>query len=171
MQRIFCWLKIFCVGMFIGILLIVWVILLLCTWWHPWGVGLEVLIGGWVLWRIFRIGTLALKACRTSSRNGKNYTGNWRISPNTPFQNSKERNSLAKEMPSIAGFPTRYRPPRLGAEYEWTRGSQVKAGFLEDCEVVEVLDQPLHYYLYSAHGKKVTFFPHKGLRHGWVDEP
>lgn len=171
MQRIFCWLKIFCVGMFIGILLIVWVILLLCTWGHPWGVGLEVLIGGWVLWRVFRKGVLAFKVCQISSRKGKNYMGSWRIVSNTPFQNSKERPPHAQAIPPVAGFPSGRLPPRLGADYEWVRGGQVKAGFLENCEVVEVLDNPLHYYLYSANGKRVTFFPHKGLRHGWVDEP
>ena len=62
-------------------------------------------------------------------------------------------------------------PPRIGADYEWERGSIVNVGFIKACRVDSVLDNPLHYYLYTPSGRRITFFPHKGIRCGWVDEP
>lgn len=64
-----------------------------------------------------------------------------------------------------------YTPQRLGAEFNWERGSIVNAGFNKDCMVADVKTVPvLHYYLYTVRGCEITFFPHKGVRSGWVDE-
>lgn len=64
-----------------------------------------------------------------------------------------------------------YMPQRLGAEFNWERGSIVNAGFNKDCMVADVKTVPvLHYYLYTVRGCEITFFPHKGVRSGWVDE-
>ena len=64
-----------------------------------------------------------------------------------------------------------YTPQRLGAEFNWERGSIVNAGFNKDCMVADVKTVPvLHYYLYTVRGREITFFPHKGVRSGWVDE-
>lgn len=64
-----------------------------------------------------------------------------------------------------------YMPQRLGAEFNWERGSLVNAGFNKDCMVADVKTVPvLHYYLYTVRGREITFFQHKGVRSGWVDE-
>lgn len=64
-----------------------------------------------------------------------------------------------------------YMPQRLGAEFNWEIGSIVNAGFNKDCMVADVKTIPvLHYYLYTVRNRKITFFPHKGVRSGWVDE-
>lgn len=123
----------------------------------------------WLLWRVLKNRSAVSARAVFNGRNRHMQAEERCPSPASRFQPVK--GNIPGVTPAVPGFPVTRRPPRLGADYEWVRGSQVKAGFLENCEVAEVLDNPLHYYLYSAQGKKVTFFPHKGLRRGWVDEP
>lgn len=66
--------------------------------------------------------------------------------------------------------PNRNIPRRRGsADYEWCVGAIVNAGFHKNCMVMEIHDNPLHYYLHTSRGSKITFFPHHGIHSGWVD--
>jgi len=53
---------------------------------------------------------------------------------------------------------------------EWKKGDIVNVGIYKNCIVCEVLNNPLHYYLETSSGNRITFFPNKGLRSGWVDK-
>jgi len=69
-----------------------------------------------------------------------------------------------------SGFPNGNVPRRRGSpDYEWQVGAIVSAGFHKNCMVMEIHDNPLHYYLHTSRGNKITFFPHHGIHSGWVD--
>ena len=122
---------------------------------------LVVLVGG-LVFLLFVLAVLAQAAQNAeqqrrvvSSNRARNFTPG-----RTPY-NSRSATPV--------GGP--YTSQRLGAEFNWERGSIVNSGFNKDCMVADVKTVPvLHYYLYTVRGREITFFPHKGVRSGWVDE-
>lgn len=52
----------------------------------------------------------------------------------------------------------------------WRVGSIVDAGFIKKCVVCEIYDNPKRFYLNTSKNSKITFFPYKGVRSGWVSD-
>lgn len=53
----------------------------------------------------------------------------------------------------------------------WIIGNQVQVGYLK-CTVEAVWQEPrLHFHLMTTRRERMSFFPHLGLRKGWVHEP
>jgi hypothetical protein len=54
---------------------------------------------------------------------------------------------------------------------DWYEGATIDAGIVRNCVVCQRVHQPmLHFYLLTPRGSRMTYFPYKGNRRGWVDD-
>ena len=77
--------------------------------------------------------------------------------------------TLLKKAQSANNQTNNLNLPHSGGE-EWKPGEIRDAGCHKNCIVMYVKYNPLHYYLNTSAGNPITFFPHRGVRSGWVDE-
>ena len=82
---------------------------------------------------------------------------------------SYEVRTLLKKVQSANNQTNNLNLPHSGGE-EWKQGEIRDAGCHKNCIVMYVKYNPLHYYLNTSAGNPITFFPHRGVRSGWVDE-
>ena len=112
------------------------------------------------------VSSIAEDGCNVEGRN----SGHCNSSHGTQSRTEKIVGSAYRYKPHEADGSSRHVARRRGsADYEWCVGAIVNAGFHKDCMVMEIHDNPLHYYLYTSRGSKITYIPHHGIHSGWVD--